>query len=199
MNYYDFLHKEQDRFSARIEDFFEDKLRDTFPEENFVFDVYIPEPHNKVWLIDINPWAQRTDPLLFSWLELLTMEVPPDLPTESLRLRFADASIADVDGTVAGSKESTEALEDGNEDSESDDDESLENVFVPEFRLLNRDDPEAYGFASAQYSAHKMPKDVVDAATFGNTNALRELSEEWKEALNKTKRADAEYESSGED
>jgi hypothetical protein len=200
MNFYEFLHKERDAFLGLIQDFFEDKLKDTFPDANFVFDVYVPEPRNKAWLIDINPWAQRTDPLLFSWLELLTMEVPPDIATESVRLQLAATNIGDGSGPIAnGEPSKRHELGDDQSDTDDDDDDAIQDIFVPELRLLNRDDPEAYGFASPQYSAHKMPKDVVDAAAIGNTNALRELSMEWKEALEKAQKADAEYESTGED
>jgi D123 len=75
LNYFEFLSKMETDLRNIMVDFFESKLRDTFPDESFTFDVYIPPPHNQVWLIDINPWAIRTDPLLFSWLELLTMDV----------------------------------------------------------------------------------------------------------------------------
>ena len=74
------------------------------------FDVYIPRTQSKVWLIDINPWAERTDPLLFSWLELLRLDA--------------------------------------------------KKVEVPELRIVNKDDPEAYCFNTPQYSAHKLPKEV---------------------------------------
>ena len=53
-----------------IREFFEEKLRDTFPDESFVFDCYVPSnetQRKRVWLIDINPFAPRTDPILFSF------------------------------------------------------------------------------------------------------------------------------------
>lgn len=183
MNYYNFLHTEKDIFMGLIEDFFEDKLKDTFPEDNYVFDAYIPNPYTKVWLIDINPWAQRTDPLLFSWLELLTMEVPAEEPHETIRLQLASTSITKDQSTPP-----TDVPPD--EDHDADSDDEIEEIFVPELRLLNKDDPEAFAFASQQYSAHKMPKDVVDAATTGDTNALRELSMEWQDALSRARAAD---------
>lgn len=73
-NYFEFLSKMEAELRKVILDFFNVRLRDTFPDESFTFDVYIPPPHDQVWLMDINPWAIRTDPLLFSWLELLTMD-----------------------------------------------------------------------------------------------------------------------------
>lgn len=142
MNHFDFLSGLREDFKAKIEDFMEDHLLPNFPDPNFVFDVYIPPPHKKVWLIDINPWAQRTDPLLFSWLELLTMPVPDD-----------------------------------------DDAETEEEIFDPELRLVGKDDPEAYQFASSKYSAHKLPKDVVDASM--TPSAMKDMMEEWRRIMDK--------------
>jgi hypothetical protein len=152
LNYYDFLFEMRDALRDRIEDFFERELKDTFADENFVFDVYIPPPHQKVWLVDINPWAKRTDPLLFSWLELLTMPEPP----------MSDADEAE------------------NAD---------EEIFIPEFRLVKKDDPEAYSFASPQYSAHKLPLEVINAAS-GTAGGLADFASKWQDMLAKQQQED---------
>ena len=39
-----------------------------------IFDVYINSTTYRVWLIDFNPFAPSTDPLLFTWPELLEMK-----------------------------------------------------------------------------------------------------------------------------
>lgn len=144
MNYFEFLFELRGTFRNRIQAFFNKVLHD-FADPNFTFDVYIPPPHERIWLIDINPWAPRTDPLLFSWLELLTMDEPED------------------------------------------------EGFEPEFRLVQRDDPEAYQFAATKYSAHKLPKDVVDASI--TPSGMKDMMEEWKKAMEK----DGDSDSSGED
>lgn len=145
----------------KIEEFFDEKLKDTFPDSNFTFDVYLPEPHNKVRLIDFNPWAPRTDPLLFSWLELLTLKTPAPL------LGVADSS--SVPPMVMSSDEDTE-----------DDAEDIEELpFKAEFRFVKKDDPEAYNFGTAPYSAHKLPREVVDASLAGG-NAMSELMGQWE-------------------
>lgn len=36
-----------------------------------VFDVYIQQDQQKVWLVDFNPFAETTDGLLYEWDELL--------------------------------------------------------------------------------------------------------------------------------
>lgn len=130
-----------------------------FAEEDFVFDVYIPPPHDKVWLIDINPWAERTDPLLFSWLELLDMEVPEQRRESIIR--------------TGGSEPEDDEAEQSSSDEEV--------VWEPEFRLVKRDDPEAYQFAATKYSAHKLPKDVVDASM--TPERMKDMMEEWRKIM----------------
>lgn len=45
-----------------------------------VFDVYITRDEARVFLIDINPYAPRTDPLLFSWEEMHALANEQDSP-----------------------------------------------------------------------------------------------------------------------
>ena len=95
LNHFAFLFPMRDQLLSRIQTFFDQNLKHTFPDPNFVFDVYVPEPHTRVWLVDINPWAPRTDPLLFSWLEILTLPEPKgegEEETAMARLYIADSS-----------------------------------------------------------------------------------------------------------
>jgi len=174
MNHFSFLFEMRPKVLQRIHAFLQDDLltSDYFCNgemDNFVFDVYIQPPHDRVWLIDINPWAPRTDPLLFSWLELLTMPDPH---------------------TTASGTEQRQVEEDV--EHRSDDDEE-EDIHQPEFRLVGRDDPEAYQFSSTKYSAHKLPKDVVDASMgAGGSGGMGEMMREWKKALGKQVEEDGE-------
>ena len=165
-NHFDFLFPMRETLRDRIQSFFNEKLKDTFPDDNFVFDVYVPPPHQRVWLIDVNPWAERTDPLLFSWLEILRMKDPMSIEDEVVRLSLnGDTSTVD-------------------EDSQEDEDEDEEDELFPEFRLIKRDDPEAYAFTTSQYSAHKLPKDVVDASLAG-PGGMKDFLGSWQDILNK--------------
>jgi D123 len=155
MNYFTFLFELWPSLLNKIQQFLQDSVLPNFPDRSFVFDVYIPPPHDRVWLIDINPWAPRTVLLLFSWLELL--------------------QIAGPEG-----KTSTNGIE-------SDD----EYIFDPEFRLVERDDQDAYQFTATKYSAHKLPKEVVDASATAE-GGMRELMEGWKRALDKQIEEDAD-------
>ncbi|KAI9822259.1 MAG: hypothetical protein M1832_003082 [Thelocarpon impressellum] len=168
LNHYAFLVPMVPSLRARIASFFTTSLRDTFPDANFVFDVYVPPPHRRVWLVDINPWAPRTDPLLFSWLELLSPSCPPS-PSSS--------SSSSSSSSLASSPEpsSSSASATARQDEEID------------FRLVNPDDPEAHAFNSPQYSAHKLPRDVVDAAAAG-PGPLREFADTWRELVDRAEK-----------
>lgn len=158
LNHYGFLAALGPTLLPLIQNFFDTSLKTTFPDENFVFDIYIPPPHARVWLIDFNPWAPRTDPLLFSWLEILEM--------------------------TQGDQEETKLEGQLDESDSEDEDEEAEvgSQSIPEFRLVGRNDPEAYNFNTPQYSAHKLPKDVVDASLEGEAG-LRDFMGQWREIV----------------
>lgn len=192
LNHYEFLEKMEGKLKSMIKEFFDVRLRDTFDDESFVFDVYIPQPFNRVWLVDVNPWAPRTDPLLFSWLELLDKEAPPEPeePEEIPEGAFARVYIGNPNGGASqlpvASAENTDELSES--DSEEEHEEADEELYLPELRLVRKNDPEAYNFSHTQYSAHKLPKDVVDASQSGE--GLREFARDWQNILDQRKAAD---------
>lgn len=199
-NHYDFLFHMRDSLRSRIQAFFDEKLKDTFHDPNFVFDVYVPAPHQRVWLIDINPWAVRTDPLLFSWLEILQMKDPVGFEDESngpeeqfvrLSLNGNNTLISDILSNDEGSGSETESDEEQEGGISADDDLA---PFLPEVRLIKRDDPEAYAFTAPQYSAHKMPKEVVDASLAG-PGGMSEFLGKWQDILEKQVQEDQEADS----
>ncbi|KAG6313184.1 hypothetical protein E4U44_002770 [Claviceps purpurea] len=170
LNFYDFLQRLRPQLWKKMTIFFKEKLRLTFPDASFTFDVYIPEDPiaddglGKVRLMDINPWAPRTDSLLFSWQELLEMEVKRPLYGSSTGDNNADTS---GDETAA-------------EDTGDDTNMAYQSNALPELRLIEKDDPAAFNFSSPQYSAHKLPKEVVEASMAGE-GGLREFAQQWKE------------------
>ena len=190
LNHYDFLQKMSAKLTSLIETFFDTRLGDTFEDENFVFDVYVPPPYDRVWLVDINPWAPRTDPLLFSWMEILGMpeqNTTEEVP-EIVRLSLNQSADIDTNGTAQMTESALpedESLSDGDID---------EEIFRPEFRLVQHSDPEALNFNSPQYSAHKLPRDIVDASQSGE--GLREFARDWQEILAKRQRDEEGAESS---
>lgn len=164
LSYFEFLQPLKSDIITKIQQLFNNKLRYTFPDGSFVFDVYIPEgedePLSRARLIDINAWAPHTDSLLFGWQELLDMEVP---------------------GPILGivGEQGTHDPSNGTDEDGTSQDEEDEN-FTPELRLIDREDPAAYNFSSPQYSAHKLPKDVVDAGMSGE-GGMREFARKWRE------------------
>lgn len=182
LNHFAFLFPMQNQLLHIIQSYFESTLQNTFPDENFVFDIYIPEPYDKVRLMDINPWAPHTDPLLFSWLELLTLQLPTPLlgtvTREEPSVRFY---ISPRNGTLQHTSDDS-ATETEAEGAENEDEDVEDIPFIPELRLVKKDDPEAYSFASAQYSAHKLPREVVEAGMSGESG-MREFADQWKRMM----------------
>ncbi|MCJ1228908.1 hypothetical protein MMC12_005572 [Toensbergia leucococca] len=169
LNHYEFLPALTSTLRPLIQRFFDEHLKSTFPDENFVFDVYVPQPYKKVWLVDMNPWAVRTDPLLFSWMELLGMDRGASTPT-----------VTDLENVADKDREDGDSSDLDNEDNQQE---------LPEFRLVNRDDPEAYVFNTPRYSAHKLPKDVVDASGDGEAG-LREFMGRWRDVVRAQEKED---------
>ncbi|XP_054911543.1 cell division cycle protein 123 homolog isoform X1 [Poeciliopsis prolifica] len=72
--YYQHILKQEQHISQAIQDFFSQHVQYRFLDEDFVFDVY-RDSQGRVWLIDLNPFGEVTDSLLFSWDELMSGEV----------------------------------------------------------------------------------------------------------------------------
>ncbi|KAF2965988.1 hypothetical protein GQX73_g7573 [Xylaria multiplex] len=164
LNYFEFLQPLRADIVAKIYQLFNGRLRYTFPDGNFVFDVYIPEgedePLSRARLIDINAWAPHTDSLLFGWQELLDLEVP-----------------GPILGVVGDEGANDQAA--STEDDETSEEEEEED-FTPELRLIEKEDQAAFNYTSPQYSAHKLPKDVVDAG-MSREGGMREFARKWRE------------------
>ena len=65
------------------------------------------------------------------------------------------------------------------DEGDSGDSDDEEEEHEPELRIVEHDDPAAYNFSSPQYSAHKLPKDVVDASMAGD-GGMREFAQRWQ-------------------
>uniref|UniRef100_A0A3B3S5J6 Translation initiation factor eIF2 assembly protein n=1 Tax=Paramormyrops kingsleyae TaxID=1676925 RepID=A0A3B3S5J6_9TELE len=69
--YYQHISKQKHLISQSIQDFFTSHIQYKFLDEDFVFDVY-RDSWGEVWLIDLNPFGEVTDSLLFTWEELIS-------------------------------------------------------------------------------------------------------------------------------
>ena len=170
-NHYAFLFDMMSDLKGVIEKFYDKNLKHTFPDDNFVFDVYVPSPHQNVWLIDINPWAPRTDALLFSWAELLDLEI----------IRKVERARAADEVSSSAEKKQSDNLKTFQDPAQSDSD-SEEISRYPEIRLIRKEDPESYAFSSPKYSAHKIPLDVVNAGNAG-VGGIRDFAKQWEKRV----------------
>ncbi|KAH9610326.1 hypothetical protein KSS87_000324 [Heliosperma pusillum] len=76
--FYPTLLDKKNELKELIEDFFIDNIQERFKSDNYTFDVYVTK-EKRVKLIDFNPWAAFTLPLLFSWEELAERQLAEDV------------------------------------------------------------------------------------------------------------------------
>uniref|UniRef100_A0A7N8XKY8 Translation initiation factor eIF2 assembly protein n=1 Tax=Mastacembelus armatus TaxID=205130 RepID=A0A7N8XKY8_9TELE len=67
--FYQHILKQEEQTCQAIQEFFSQHIQYNFLDEDFVFDVY-RDSQGRVWLIDLNPFGEVTDSLLFTWEEL---------------------------------------------------------------------------------------------------------------------------------
>jgi D123 len=90
-NFYPFIHDLRPEIRRLIVTLF-GHLGD-FESDNWVFDIYIPRTKLRAHLIDINPFAPRTDPGLFQWPEILNMSFQ-----EEVEVRLVDEGDRRIEG-----------------------------------------------------------------------------------------------------
>ncbi|KAL6933232.1 related to Cell division cycle protein 123 [Hanseniaspora guilliermondii] len=77
---YIYLHEIKDEIRSTVDNFFEEIFIKNYFEEcsieeqNLVLDLYVDIKTQNLKVIDINPFTRSTEPLLFTWNELLTQE-----------------------------------------------------------------------------------------------------------------------------
>ncbi|KAF6716909.1 Cell division cycle-like protein 123 [Oryzias melastigma] len=114
--YYPHILKQEEQVSQAIQDFFSQNIQYHFLDEDFVFDVYRDSQVNtvkytlendslswfvkrchiwqgKVWLIDLNPFGEVTDSLLFTWDELTSGGEVAQQQQEGPTFRFTTSEV----------------------------------------------------------------------------------------------------------
>ncbi|THH20543.1 hypothetical protein EW146_g822 [Bondarzewia mesenterica] len=92
MNYYDFMNESdtQAKIVSSVKTYWETHVKPKWTKtENYVFDILLTRDLERFHILDFNPYAPRTDALLFTYEELrdLAASVPTPLP----RLRIIDS------------------------------------------------------------------------------------------------------------
>lgn len=146
-----YSHLQDSRLCEEIRDklweFWHSVIRDNFPIQDYIFDAYLSKDRSRVWLVDVNPWLPRTDPLLFTFEQLETVYVlslsrPP--PTQE------DPSEDFVRLQLNADQAANETIDQCPWDAEDVD-----------FRVLT---DQRMQTNSATYSANMVPRDLVDFA-----------------------------------
>ncbi len=177
LKHYGFLEDLRPAIVARAKELFQSKLQFTFPDGCFTFDMYVPGSQEqgglaRARLVDINPWAPRTDPLLFDWKELLELPVPRPI----FGVVSKDGNL-EVTGEVESGEES--ASDEEEEDDEEDDDDEEEDDYEPELRLVGQDF--AANLSSSDLSANKLPLEALEVTSLG-LGGQQEIMTQLREA-----------------
>ncbi|GAA5897999.1 hypothetical protein JCM8208_003221 [Rhodotorula glutinis] len=94
--FYDFLQDPETQLDLRrrIARFWEDEVRDKAPMSSYALDVYITRDASRVFIVDLNPFAPRTDPLLFTYDSLLALSLArPSSPSPSSDERLPELRV----------------------------------------------------------------------------------------------------------
>lgn len=72
LNHYEFLADIKQKLTDTVTRFSESVLQKSeFPLTDYIVDVFIPRPYDKVVVLDVNPFERKWNSLLFTWHELL--------------------------------------------------------------------------------------------------------------------------------
>ncbi|TDL22263.1 D123-domain-containing protein [Rickenella mellea] len=75
-NFYDFLNEQgtQKKMIQAINLFWDSEVRQNWSSKDYTFDLLLTRDLSRAHIIDFNPWAPRTDPLLFTFEELIDID-----------------------------------------------------------------------------------------------------------------------------
>ncbi|KAK7048313.1 D123-domain-containing protein [Favolaschia claudopus] len=93
-NYYDFLNdaSTQARIVRSVQGFWENHIKTKWAgSPDYTFDLLLTRDLSRGHILDFNPYAPRTDPLLFSYEELSALALEPHSETETPELRVIDS------------------------------------------------------------------------------------------------------------
>ncbi|EST08724.1 hypothetical protein PSEUBRA_001806 [Kalmanozyma brasiliensis GHG001] len=154
----------QSEIKAAICDFYEDVLVIAQKEGkwglgDYIFDVYLTKDLSRVWLVDVNAWLPRTDPLLFGWEELEELH----LNEKAGRAKSEDRSgVEEVEEGVV--RLSINGKGGSNSGKVEDEEEVQRGEADIQLRILSDRRLQSAGGTGATYSSNMVPKDLVDFA-----------------------------------
>ncbi|KAJ2723063.1 hypothetical protein GGI07_002890 [Coemansia sp. Benny D115] len=73
MQHYEFLEDMAAEIETEIKHLFDKHVCNAIESQNYCFDVYVTQDSTRAYVVDIEPWTQSVDTILFGWAELLTL------------------------------------------------------------------------------------------------------------------------------
>ncbi|KIS66803.1 cell proliferation protein CDC123 [Mycosarcoma maydis] len=135
---------------------------------DYAFDVYLTKDLGRVWLVDINAWLPRTDPLLFDFQELDALHRADKARKTTL-----------PSATLVHEQQQTLQTAQNLPFTRSNHAAGQDRFQHVEFRILSDRRLQSCGGTGATYSSNMVPKDLVDFAKGSTaTNAAKDMSVE---------------------
>jgi hypothetical protein len=174
-NYYDYLEAAAVQASLKrtIAMFHETYVFETFPDANYVYDVYVDKAF-KVWIVGFKPFSSyHTDPLLVRWRELRR--------TDTSKKRNEENSSRKIIGN------GNDKFDDADADDGDDEDEDDLHLSIP-FRVVQEETNAKKSVVKS--ILNRLPADNVDLSDQGAIGRFIAMQE-------KERRAEVEEEAKG--
>lgn len=152
--------------------------RNFFPIDDFVWDAYISRDMSRVFLIDVNPFLERTDALLWTWSEV------EDIAERWSRGEEGSDDEADEDDDDDDDQTVMRIFTDGREpmlirpNGQGTQPMQQTRVLLPHLRTITSRAQTTQSFPT--YSRNMVPSDVVGAAEGNN---IAEFAKEWNHKI----------------
>ncbi|CDR98981.1 related to CDC123-protein controls the cell cycle by controlling eIF2gamma abundance [Sporisorium scitamineum] len=150
--------------------------------KDYVLDVYLTKDLGRVWLIDVNAWLPRTDPLLFGFDELDALHVREKALRRTRGELWEKAGVQMVEEVEEG----VIRLQLNRLKEDKDKVEAWTETDV-EFRVLSDRRMQSSGGTGATYSSNMVPKDLVEFAKTNNATSqnmsVDQIVQRWNDQV----------------
>ncbi|KAF5315292.1 hypothetical protein D9619_007381 [Psilocybe cf. subviscida] len=203
-NFYEFWNEPatQDRVRTAVREFWETHVRPKWPvtagvQHDYIFDLLLTRDLARAHIIDFNPYAPKTDPLLFSYEELAALRHRNAVTHAKDPRQWRPSGEEEEDGYQAGS--------DGNDDGAEEEDKHARDEkeepgpasqsqshlpIPPRLPVLRVIDSAAHPAATSNAPAHQHNMIPFEAVSLSSGRDIEEFADTWQASVKESMRDD---------